>query len=126
LKQDLVHIKKHSAEWDPDTYEREVAMWAGELSETWERFISQDIADALVNRGTLEIQVTMMKVVARITADDNKQLQESYKRCSRWARRHDKDSALNYMAPPVDDLEQELHRTEEWFNRVRKYKNQAS
>ena len=74
-------------------------MWAGYLSETWERFISQNVADALVNRGTLEVQVTMMKVVARITDEDNKQFQESYKRCSRWARRHDKDAALIYSAP---------------------------
>ena len=98
-------------------------MWTGHLSETWERFISQNIADALVNRGTLEVQVTMMKVVAQITPEDNKQFQESYKRCSRWARRHDKDSALNYSAPPIEDLEKEHTFVEQWFNRVRKYKN---
>lgn len=123
LKQDLARIKKNAADWDSETYDREVAMWAGYLSETWERFISQNVADALVNRGTLEVQVTMMKVVARITAEDNKQFQESYKRCSRWARRHDKDSALNYSAPPVEDLEKEHACVEEWFDRVRKYKN---
>ena len=123
LKQDLARIKKNAADWDNETYDREVAMWAGYLSETWERFISQNVAAALVNRGTLEVQVTMMKVVARITAEDNKQFQESYKRCSRWARRHDKDSALNYSAPPVEDLEKEHACVEEWFDRVRKYKN---
>lgn len=123
LKQDLARIKKNAADWDNETYDREVAMWAGYLSETWERFISQNVADALVNRGTLEVQVTMMKVVARITAEDNKQFQESYKRCSRWARRHDKDSALNYSAPPVEDLEKEHACVEEWFDRVRKYKS---
>lgn len=122
LKQDLARIKKNAAEWDSETYDREVAMWAGYLSETWERFISQNVADALVNRGTLEVQVTMMKVVARITEEDNKQFQESYKRCSRWARRHDKDASLIYSAPPVEDLEKEHGVVEEWFNRVRKYK----
>lgn len=122
LKQDLARIKKNATDWDGETYDREVAMWAGYLSETWERFISQNVADALVNRGTLEVQVTMMKVVARITEEDNKQFQESYKRCSRWARRHDKDAALNYSAPPVEDLEKEHGVVEEWFNRVRKYK----
>lgn len=123
LKQDLVRIRKNMSDWDPETYDREVAMWAGQLSETWERFISQDIADALVNRGTLEIQVTMMKVVARITPEDNKEFQESYKRCSRWARRHDKDSALIYTAPPIEDLEKEQAFVDQWFARVRKYKN---
>ena len=123
LKQDLVRIKKSTPDWDAETYDREVAMWAGHLSETWERFISQNIADALVNRGTLEVQVMMMKIVARITPEDNKQFQESYKRCSRWARRHDKDPALNYSAPPIEDLEKEHTFVEQWFNRVRKYKN---
>lgn len=123
LKQDLIRIKKNTPDWYTETYDREVAMWAGHLSETWERFISQNIADALVNRGTLEVQVTMMKVVARITPEDNKQLQDSYKRCSRWAPRHDKDFALNYSAPPIEDLEKEHTFVEQWFNRVRKYKN---
>ncbi|CAI9419343.1 AAA family ATPase [Nocardioides sp. T2.26MG-1] len=122
LKQDLVRIKSNAAGWDSETYDREVAMWAGNLSETWERFISQNVADALVNRGTLEVQVTMMKVVARITDEDNKQFQESYKRCSRWARRHDKDAALIYSAPPIEDLEKEHALVQEWFDRVRKYK----
>jgi hypothetical protein len=122
LKQDLVRIRKNAAGWDSETYDREVAMWAGYLSETWERFISQNVADSLVNRGTLEVQVTMMKVVARITNEDNKQFQESYKRCSRWARRHDKDTALIYSAPPVEDMESEHALVQEWFERVRKYK----
>lgn len=123
LKQDLARIQKNVASWDSETYDREVAMWAGNLSETWERFISQNVADALVNRGTLEVQVTMMKVVARISDEDNKQFQESYKRCSRWARRHDKDAALIYSAPPIEDLEKEHALVQEWFDRVRKYKN---
>lgn len=122
LKQDLARIKKNAPGWDSETYDREVAMWAGNLSETWERFISQNVADALVNRGTLEVQVTMMKVVARISDEDNKQFQESYKRCSRWARRHDKDATLIYSAPPVEDLEKEHALVHEWFDRVRKYK----
>lgn len=123
LKQDLARIKKSAADWDNETYDREVAMWAGQLSETWERFISQNVADALVNRGTLEVQVTMMKVIARITEEDNKQFQESYKRCSRWARRHDKDAALIYSAPQTDDLEKEHAFVQEWFDRVRKYRS---
>ena len=122
LKQDLARIKSNAGGWDSETYDRELAMWAGNLSETWERFISQNVADALVNHGTLEVQVTMMKVVARITDGDNKQFQESYKRCSRWARRHDKDAALIYSAPPIEDLEKEHALVQEWFDRVRKYK----
>ncbi|RNI23777.1 AAA family ATPase [Flexivirga caeni] len=124
LKQDLVRIKKAAPDWDDEVYDREVSMWAGQLSETWERFVSQNIADALVNRGNLEIQVTMMKVVAQITPEDNKQFQESYKRCSRWARRHDKDTALNYVPPPVEELEKEHAFVGSWFERVRRYKNQ--
>lgn len=123
LGRDLARIKREQADWDGETYEKETGSWAGSLSETWERIISMEIANQLVDRGTLEVSVTMMKVVARITAGDNETFQDSYKRCSLWAKRHDKDQAVHYMPPTVDELEAELALVKEWFDRVRKYKN---
>ncbi len=82
-----------------------------------------EIANQLVDRGKLEVRPTMMKVIARITEQDNKEFQESYGRCSKWLKRHDKDQALNYVAPPLVDLESELALVKAWFERVRKYKN---
>lgn len=123
LKQDLVRLRKEQANWDGDASEREVGGWAGRLSETWERFVSQDLAGALFDRGTQEVRPTMLKVAEQFTEQDNKEFQEAYKRVSRWATRHDKDASLNYVAPSVDDLESELALAQAWYDRVKKYKN---
>jgi hypothetical protein len=123
LRSELSRLRKGLAEWDTETAEREIGSWAGSFSETWERIISQEIADVLVDRSTFEVRVRMMKFVARITSDDEKEMQESYSRCSQLARRHDKDSELIYTAPDVEQLEAELDLVAGWFERVRKYKN---
>lgn len=123
LKQDLVRLRKEQADWDVDAHEREVGGWAGRLSETWERFVSQDLAGALFDRGTQEVRPMMLKVAEQFTKQDNKEFQEAYKRVSRWATRHDKDASLNYVAPSVDDLEAELNLAQIWYDRVKKYKN---
>jgi hypothetical protein len=116
-------IKREQGDWDRATYEKETGVWAGGLSETWERIISMEIANPVVDRGTLEVHVTMVKLLARITKDDNKELQQSYNRCSLWAKRHDKDGALNYVAPTEAELESELALVKSWFERVKTYKN---
>jgi hypothetical protein len=120
LRQELAAIKRDQADCDAETYEEKTALFAGRLSETWERIISMEVANNLVDRGTLEVRVKMMKVVAAITPEDEKQLQESYSRISRWAARHDKDQALGYTAPSVSDLEGELSVISDWYERVRK------
>lgn len=123
LRDDLARMKREKINWSRDTYDKEAGAWAGSLSETWERIISMEVANNVVDRGSLEVHVTMMKLVARITEDDNKELQESYKRCSQWATRHDKDQLLNYDAPTIEDLEAELDLVKAWFGRVKTYKN---
>lgn len=65
----------------------------------------------------------MFRLFSRITEQDDRDFQASYGRCSRWARRHDKSVALNYVAPTVDEMEGELDFVQTWFDRVRKYAN---
>lgn len=122
LTQDLARIKREYVDWDQAQYERETGTWAGSLSETWERILSMEIANQVVDRGTLEVRVKLVRLLARITEDDNKQLQESYSRCSLWAKRHDKDGALNYVPPKIDELEAELALVEGWLKRVKTYR----
>lgn len=123
LKSKLARIKREQGDWERATYEKEAGVWAGDLSETWERIVSMEIANPVVDRGTLEVHVTMVKMLARITDQDNRELQQSYSRCSQWAKRHDKDGALNYVAPMEAELENELALVKSWFERVKKYKN---
>jgi hypothetical protein len=123
LKTDLARIKRERADWDDPKYEAEVATWAGNLSETWERIYSQEIVDPILFEGGMEVRPMMMKILVRFTETDNKQFQGSYGRVSVWVKRHDKSILTNYVPPEVDELEQELGFVEEWFKRVKKYKD---
>jgi hypothetical protein len=100
-----------------------VADWAGKLSETWERMISVEIVNQVFDHGTSEVRPRMFRLFARITDDDDREFQESYGRCSQWARRHDKSPAANYVPPDPNDMERELATVRSWFARVKQYRN---
>lgn len=53
----------------------------------------------------------MLKVLVKFDEADDKSFQEAYKRVSRWATRHDKSRALNYVAPSFDEMSDELDLT---------------
>ena len=122
LRRGLAQIKRESTYWDENTYENAVANWAGNLSETWERIFSQEIVGPMLAEGGLEIRPMMVKVMARFTHDDYTEFASSYSRVSQWAKRHDKSSLLNYVAPEVVDLESELEIVNAWFKRIKRYR----
>jgi energy-coupling factor transporter ATP-binding protein EcfA2 len=121
LAEGLARIKRDRTAWDQDVYEKETADWAGMLSETWERLINIEVVNQVVDRGTSEVRPKKFRLLARITEADDREFQESYGRCSFWARRHDKSPEINYMAPQISEMEQELHLVKSWFDRIRKY-----
>jgi energy-coupling factor transporter ATP-binding protein EcfA2 len=123
LTQLLADLKKKSEDLSQDEYEEACATWAGKLSQTWERIISMEIVDPIFTPVEHEVRPRMIRVLAQITEDDDKEFQESYGKCSLWAPRHDKSQAFNYVAPDVHELEAELERVKTWHERVRKYKN---
>lgn len=124
LEQALARIRKSSSEWDQETYERESAEWAGKLSETWERQISQEVVGQVIDRASLEVRPRMFRVLAKITDRDDSEFQTSYARVSRWARRHDKSPELNYVPPTVEDMATELALVTAWHKRVKGYQSQ--
>ncbi len=119
----MAQIKKECSVWDDKRYEVEVALWAGKLSETWERIFSQEIVGRVLANGGLEVRPMMVRLLARFTETDHAEFDASYGRLSRWAKRHDKSVLVNYVPPDVAVLEQELQKVEVWFDRVRRYKN---
>jgi hypothetical protein len=119
----LAEIKRSRVQWTQEEYEKECADWAGKLSETWERLISLEVVYPLVTPGASHVQPRMFRVLARITDVDDREFQESYARCSLWARRHDKSQATNYVPPEPDELARELESVRTWFSRVKKYSN---
>ncbi|MCY3961023.1 MAG: AAA family ATPase [bacterium] len=123
LEADLAQIRREMTGWQQEDLEKEVADWAGKLSETWERLLSIELVGRVVDRTTLEVRPRMLKVLAHLTPEDNKEFQESYARVSRWARRHDKSPEFNYVAPEIDEMEEELTLVRAWFERIKQYAN---
>ena len=65
----------------------------------------------------------MVKIIARFSNEDHRDFDASYSRASQWAKRHDKSAMVNYVAPDVAKLEEELDLVGAWFTRVKGYKN---
>lgn len=65
----------------------------------------------------------MVKILARFSDADEGEFQASYSRISQWAKRHDKSVMVNYVAPEISILEEELKLVDGWFKRVREYQN---
>lgn len=108
---------------DDNVYEDAVAIWAGNLSETWERIFSQEIVGRILAEGGLEVRPMMVKILARFSDADHREFDASYSRVSQWAKRHDKSSMVNYVAPESKALEDELAVVDAWFKRVRGYES---
>ncbi|MCC6311618.1 MAG: AAA family ATPase [Trueperaceae bacterium] len=121
LRKDLARVK--GGTMDQQAYEDAVSVWAGNLSETWERIFSQEIVGAILAEGGLEVRPMMVKILARFSDSDYQEFQASYSRASQWAKRHDKSARVNFVAPDVRDLEVELARVDTWFKRVKGYKS---
>ena len=123
LGRQVAEIKKSVGEWDEETYENAIATWAGNLSETWERIFSQAIVGPVLPEGRMEVRPKMVKILAKFSDMDDREFQASYSRVSQWAKRHDKSPHVNYVAPDVATLEEELARVKAWFARVKAYGN---
>ena len=107
---------------EDEDYCQRVRLVAGNMSETWERIISQEIAERLVDYRTFNVAPKMLEVVANVTTDDEQEFQQSYSRISGWAPRHDNHPELNWTPPELDELDKEMQLIEAWFKRVQKYK----
>ena len=123
LKQDLSRVKKILHKGTQKERVKETADWAGKLSETWERIVSETITSPLFDPGTQQVSPNMFKLLVRINSEDNKEFQESYSRISRWARRHDKSLATNYVSPKFCEMSNELDLVKAWVKRIRQYRD---
>lgn len=123
LRVRLAKIEKERGDWTQEEYEEAVQFWAGRLSEVWERIVNLEVINQVVDRGTSEVKPMKFRLLAKITDQDNDELQQSYRRISGWAPRHDKDPDTNFVAPEPEILDQELELVKAWYARVRKYRN---
>jgi hypothetical protein len=123
LDQLLAEIKQEESNWTQQEYEEKCAGWAGKLSETWERILHLEIAQQIFDPATSEVKPRMLKVISRVTDEDEKQFQKSYSKVSGWARRHDKSPSKNPVPPVSAELEAELTVIREFQERIKAYRN---
>lgn len=121
LQVELDKLKKERPDLIQDVWEERVATWAGYLSETWERSVITEIMNQVFDRGSSQVRILKFRLLAKITEDDDRELQEGYGATSLWGRRHDKAVETNYVAPEPAELEYELKRLIDWQFRVKKY-----
>lgn len=121
LKNSLEVLQHRWETMDPDDYEKEVADWAGKMSETLERMASQEVAERVYDQSTLHVKPELFRIFGRITEEDDRVYQNAYSKTSEWARRHDKDLAMSYTAPRVEELQEVLDDCRELFKRIRGY-----
>lgn len=122
LLQEIARLKRERGGWTQSKYEEQCGDWAGKLSQLWERMISMEIVNYVVDRSTTQVQPRMFRLFAQITDADNEEFQVSYDNCSFWATRHDKNPERNYVAPTIEELEAELARAKAWFKRIKQYR----
>ena len=116
LAKDLARMKADRASLDEQTYETRSAEWAGKLSETWERILVLEVVGQVFDLGTQEVRPRKFRLLAKITETDDADFQASYGRVSQWARRHDKSTAVNYVAPTTDEMQAELDLVKAWLS----------
>lgn len=83
--------------------------------------MTSEIMHQVFDRSTSQVRMLKFRMLAKITAADNQNLQDGYGATSKWGRRHDKAVETNYVAPEPADLQHELTRIIEWRKQVRKY-----
>lgn len=121
LRQEVAALRRSEVGMSESEYVQEIENIAGHMSQTWERVISQVIAEPLVDYKSLEVRVGKLRVIGRVTSEDVKAYDDSYSRISGWASRHDPHPELNYTPPAIDKLNDEIDVLAAWLKRVKKY-----
>jgi len=123
LRQEVAQLRRDEEGMSEQDYLRATEDIAGHLSQTWERIISQVLAEPLVDYRTLEVRVGKLRVVGRVTPDDVKSYDDSYSRISGWAARHDPHPELIYTPPSIQTLAAEIDVLDRWLKSVKKYQS---
>lgn len=98
----LASIRNDQSTLDEEEYTHRVRLWAGELSETWERALNLEIVNRVVDRGTNQVKPLMLKILPKFTQTDHDEFQNGYSVASSWAPRHDNAPEENFQAPSVE------------------------
>lgn len=123
IHNEITALTKNRQNLNDDEYEQCVSKIAGLLSETWERVVTSEIINRVYDRSKSEVRPQMVRMLAKITREDNAEYQDGYGKTSKWVRRHDKAEETNYVAPEPNELEAEYDRLKAWQKRIKSYQN---
>lgn len=121
LRQEVAALRRDEEGMSDHDYQRATEEIAGHMSQTWERIISQVLAEPLVDYRALEVRVGKLRVIGRVSPADVKTYDDSYSRISAWAARHDPHPELNYTPPSIAPLTAEIDVLDTWLKSVKKY-----
>lgn len=123
LRVRLAKIEIERGESTQEEFEDALQLWAGKLSELWERIVNLEVISQIVDRSSSEVKLQKLRLLAKITDQDNDELQQSYGLISGRAPRHDKDPETNFVTLEPETLSNELELVNTWYDRVKKYRN---
>lgn len=123
LRQEVAALRRGEQGMSEADYLRATENLAGHMSQTWERIISQVLAEPLVDYKSLEVRVGKLRVIGRVMEADVKAYDDSYSRISGWASRHDPHPELNYTPPSVELLAGEVDVLATWLKKVKTYQS---
>ena len=121
LNEEVAALRRKEEGMSEEDYQLETEKIAGHMSQTWERIISQVIAEPLVDFMSLEVRVGKLRIIGRVSEEDVKTYDDLYSRISGWASRHDPHPELNYSPPTVEQLKDEIAVIAEWLKTVKTY-----
>jgi hypothetical protein len=117
----LAELKRERSTLTDVEYEKRVAEFAGDLSETWERTVHVDVVSKVLDTSSGELKPKLFRVLGKVTPQDNAEFQACYGQASKWARRHDNHPGNIYVPPEPDVLENALNQLKTWRARIVKY-----
>ena len=109
LRNEFQKIKKIHITGNTKEYENIVRTFYGKLRETWEKLVEELLLNGVIYRFGRDIQTQRVKLLADITEQDFKKIDDNMSKCSRFMQGHDEAPELNEPMPDptgiLDDLE---------------------
>lgn len=102
---------------DWDTYNQKTSYLYGQLRETWEAAIEDELLHKTIRRHLAEVQTTRLKEVI-VTTPDYVEIDRGMAKCSTWMVGHDKSRPLNVNRPAPDEIRKDIESLNAFCKRL--------
>ena len=101
-------------------YEHEASLIYGLLREAWERAVEEVLIGGVVERYRASIQTKQVTLIADITTEDCKAVENGMTKCSKWLPGHDLAPAAHAGFPEPSVLRTDIDALVKWVASIRK------